>query len=166
MDTHALPRHRITPFWMWVIAVGVCEVTGIVSGLIAREGMNTWFDTINKPAWNPPDWVFGPVWTFLYLLMGTALWLVWKSNADRVMLRKAFSLFGIQLFFNFCWSILFFNFQSPLLAFGDILLLLVAIIMTMVAFWPISRVAVWLFVPYLLWVCFATALNYKIWLLN
>ena len=113
---------RLSPFWKWIIAVALCEATGIVSALLSQTYMNVWFDNLNKPSWNPPDYVFGPVWTFLYLLMGTALWLVWKSDAPEPEKKNAEWMFACQLFLNFWWSILFFRFHSPGLAFAEIIL--------------------------------------------
>ena len=92
---------RLSPFWKWIIAVALCEATGIVSALLSQTYMNVWFDNLNKPSWNPPDYVFGPVWTFLYLLMGTALWLVWKSDAPEPEKKNAEWMFACQLFLNF-----------------------------------------------------------------
>ncbi len=157
---------RLSPFWKWIIAVALCEATGIVSALLSQTYMNVWFDNLNKPSWNPPDYVFGPVWTFLYLLMGTALWLIWKSDAPEPEKKNAEWMFACQLFLNFWWSILFFRFHSPGLAFAEIILLLGAIFVTMLRFAPISRLASWLMVPYISWVSFASILNYTIWVMN
>lgn len=157
---------RISPFWKLVIAVVICEATGIVSGLLSQSGMSPWFDTLDKPSWNPPGYVFGPVWTFLYLLMGTALWLIWKSDAPEPQKKSAELSFAIQLFLNFWWSIIFFKFHSPALAFAEIMLLLITILITIFRFAPISRLAAWLLVPYVAWVSFASILNYTIWMLN
>jgi tryptophan-rich sensory protein len=149
-----------------VIAVVICEATGILSGLISQTYMNPWFDTLNKPSWNPPGYIFGPVWTFLYLLMGTALWLVWKSDAPEQKKKNAELIFALQLFLNFWWSILFFRFHSPAFAFMEIILLLATIFITIFRFAPISRTAAWLMVPYISWVSFASILNYTIWMMN
>lgn len=161
-----LAADRISPFWKLVIAVVICEATGIVSGLLSQSGMRVWFDTLNKPAWNPPDNIFGPVWSFLYLLMGTALWLVWKSDAPEPEKKSATSMFAIQLFLNFWWSLIFFRFHAPGWAFAEILLLLITIIITIFRFARISKPAAWLMVPYVSWVSFASILNYTIWIFN
>ncbi len=149
-----------------VISVLLCEAVGIASGLLSRDGMASWFDTLNKPSWNPPSWLFGPVWTTLYFMMGLALWLVWKSDSPEPQKQTALRLFALQLFFNFWWSLLFFHFHSPGLALVDILLMVATITATIFQFAPISRAAAWLLVPYLSWVCFATILNYTIWAMN
>lgn len=149
-----------------IIAILICESTGIVSGLIADTGRNPWFDTISKPAWNPPSAVFAPVWTLLYLLMGIALGLVWKSAAPQKQKQAAMQVFALQLFLNFWWSILFFRFHATGLAFAEIVILWITILITIFRFAPISKTASWLLVPYIAWVSFASILSYTIWSLN
>ncbi|HOY05493.1 MAG TPA: tryptophan-rich sensory protein [Saprospiraceae bacterium] len=157
---------NISSFWKWVIAVVICEAAGIVSALISMTAMNPWFDTLNKPSWNPPAYLFGPVWTFLYVLMGTALWLIWKSDAPEKEKKSAEIVFAIQLFLNFWWSIIFFRYHELALAFAEVILLLITIAITIFRFAPISRTAAWLMVPYISWVSFASMLNYTIWMMN
>jgi translocator protein len=156
----------IPSFWKFMIAILICEGVGIASGLLSQNEINNWFSTLNKPAWNPPGYIFGPVWTTLYFLMGTSLWLIWKTKAPENHKRNAVTIFIIQLFLNFWWSLLFFKLHSPGLAFSDIVLLLISILFTIYYFSVISKLAAWLLVPYLAWVSFATALNYTIWLMN
>jgi translocator protein len=158
--------NELSSQWKFIIAVFICEAVGIVSGLLTQNEMTTWFSSLNKPSWNPPGYLFGPVWTFLYLLMGISLWLVWKSNAPETQKLRAELTFALQLFLNFMWSILFFKCHSPALALVDIILMIVTILMTIGRFARMSRLAAWLLIPYLMWVCFATALNYKIWSMN
>ncbi len=148
------------------IAILICEGTGIISGLIANTGMNPWFETLNKPSWNPPAYLFAPVWTLLYLLMGISLWLIWKSNTPAAQKINLIILFSSQLFLNFWWSIIFFKFHSPALALADIILLLILILFTIITFSKISKPAAGLLVPYTAWVSFATILNSTIWALN
>ena len=147
------------------VSILICEGAGILSGLLSADGIRTWFTSLEKPSWNPPSFVFGPVWTVLYLLMAISLWLIWNSELP-VSKGKAYLFFTIQLFLNFCWSIIFFRFHSPALAFVDITFMIISIILTMFSFVKISRTATWLLVPYVLWVCFAAILNYTIWILN
>ena len=156
----------ISPIWKLIISILICETTGITSGLIANTGVNTWFDALNKPSWNPPAFLFAPVWTFLYLLMGISLWLIWKSAAPVAQKSNAIILFSLQLFLNFWWSIIFFKFHSPAFALVDIILLLILILFTIISFSKLSKPAAWLLVPYIAWVSFATILNYSIWVLN
>ena len=156
----------ISPIWQLIISILICETTGIVSGLIANTGMNSWFETLNKPSWNPPAFLFAPVWTFLYLLMGISLWLIWKSAAPVPQKSNAIILFSLQLFLNFWWSIIFFKFHSPAVALVNIILMLILILLTIISFSKISTPAAWLLVPYIAWVSFAIILNYSIWDLN
>lgn len=131
-------------------------------GAIASIDAGTFYAQLMLPSWAPPGSVFGPVWTVLYILMGIAAWLVWRVNGIRV----ALALFVIQLALNALWSWLFFGWHRGDLAFADILLLWVMIIATLLAFWRVRALAGALLVPYLLWVSFASVLNYVVWQLN
>ncbi len=144
-----------------------CEAAGAISGIATREGIETWYRTIKKPSFTPPDAVFGPVWTLLYGLMGTALYFVVQTSpAGRGVARLAKVLFVLQLGLNMLWSFIFFGRRSPLGALIEIVLLWIAIVATVLAFWKVSRLASLLLLPYLLWVSFAAALNLQIWRLN
>lgn len=124
-----------------------------------------WYAQLQKPSWNPPSWLFGPVWTALYIMMAIAAWLVWQRGGFATQ-RLALSLFLLQLMFNVAWSSLFFGLRNPALAFVDIVLLWVALLATLLSFWQRSRVAGALLIPYLAWVSFASALNFALWRLN
>ncbi len=139
---------------------------GGVSGYLVRNEMNgEWFTTLIKPSFNPPSYLFGPVWTALYILMGISMFLIW--NTPKTELRqKALILFAVQLFFNFWWSILFFSFHKIFLSVIDILLMWFLIIYMITLFKKIKPVAAYIQIPYLLWVTFATVLNISIWYLN
>lgn len=156
----------ISNTWKLIISILICQSVGIISGLLTDTQNNIWYDTIVKPSWNPPGYLFGPVWTVLYLLMAISLWIIWKSNAYEPMKQEAMLFFASQLFFNFWWTILFFKLHCPLCAFIEILIMIVLIIYTIYKFSGISKTAAWLLVPYISWVCFATILNYKLWALN
>lgn len=149
-----------------VISILFCEFIGFASALFSNIQGSSWFDTLRKPSWNPPAYLFGPVWILLYLLMGIAFWLIWKSENQPSIKINSIGIFIIQLICNFLWSIFFFRLHQPSLAFINIVVLLITIALTMYYFSKISKKATWLFVPYLLWVCFATVLNYSIWKLN
>ncbi|MEO0042516.1 MAG: hypothetical protein RL329_1964 [Bacteroidota bacterium] len=157
---------NLSSTWKFVISILLCEIIGISSGLFSAGAIQTWYMTLQKPSWNPPNYLFGPVWTILYVLMGISLWLIWKSNASEPLQKKAIYLFALQLFINFWWSIVFFNFQSPALGLIVIILMLLSILRTIFQFAPISKTAAWLLVPYISWVSCATILNYTIWSLN
>lgn len=125
-----------------------------------------WYAQLNKPDWNPPSWVFGPVWTTLYVLMGVAAWLVWERHGFNGAARTALVLFLVHLLFNAAWSALFFGLESPGLAFAEILVLWAMILTLIVLFWRLRPAAGALLLPYLAWVSFAAVLNYTIWQLN
>jgi benzodiazapine receptor len=154
------------PFVKCIISIAIPLTVGGVSGFFTTEGVTTWFTTINKPSFNPPNWLFAPVWTALYIMMGIAFFLIWKSNAAATLKNIALRIYFIQLAFNFLWSFLFFYMHQPGWALVDILLLWVSIILTMFAFKKVSVTAPWLLLPYICWVSFATLLNYSIWRLN
>lgn len=153
--------------WIWLgVFIIACELTGFLSSLVSNTRNNAWYDALVKPSWNPPDFVFGPVWVMLYFLMGIALWVVVFDKPDGKNKAPAVVLFVLQLFFNFLWSVAFFRMQSPFGALLDILVLLLLIIMTMVLFARHSKIAAYMLIPYLLWVTFAAVLNFEIWRLN
>ena len=142
------------------IAIG-----GFSSYLVRNEMDTLWFTTLAKPSFNPPSYLFGPVWIILYILMGISMFLIW--NTPKTELRqKALTVFGIQLFFNFWWSILFFSIHTILVSVVDILLMWFLIIYMITLFKKIKPVAAYLQIPYLFWVTFATILNISIWYLN
>lgn len=143
-----------------------CEALGAIGSLFTIPSIPTWYAALEKPFLNPPNWIFGPVWTTLFALMGVAAFLVWRKGWGKKPVRIALSLFGVQLLLNVLWSILFFGWHSPSIAFIDIALLWIAILWTIILFWRISRPAAYLFVPYLAWVTFASYLNLMIWSLN
>jgi len=141
-------------------------LVGGVSGYLVRNQTNgDWFNSLAKPSFNPPSYLFGPVWTTLYILMGVSVFLIWKTPKTELR-QKALIIFGVQLFFNFWWSILFFSFHTILLSVIDILLMWFLIIYMIILFKKIKSVAAYLQIPYLLWVTFATVLNISIWYLN
>jgi len=124
-----------------------------------------WFASLHKPAWNPPGWIFGPVWSVLYTMMAVAAWLVWQRGGFAAQ-RRPLALFLAQLVLNAAWTPLFFGLHRPGLALAVIILLWLAIAATLLSFRPVSRAAAWLLVPYLAWVSFATVLNGALWRLN
>ena len=146
-----------------VAFIGLCLAVGGVSGYFTAGGVRDWFPTLVKPSFNPPSWVFAPVWTLLYIMMGVAAWLVWRQGGD---VNFALALFFIQLTLNFLWSFLFFNLHRLDLALIDITTLWIGIAATLFAFWQIDTRAGLLLVPYLAWVSFASLLNASFWRLN
>ncbi len=153
-------------FFKFLIAVTGCELVGIISTPFTLAAIPTWYSTLNKPPFSPPNWIFGPVWTALYFLMGVAAFLIWKKGLKNKQVKKALTYFVAQLAFNFLWSFLFFGLHSPILGLLDILILWVLILITMIKFYKLSKPAVYLLIPYILWVSFATILNLSIVILN
>ncbi len=149
-----------------IIAISLPLAVGAVAGLFTSTAVGGWYSTVVKPSFNPPNWIFGPVWTLLYILMGIAFYLVWIKAGDNDLKRNAMLFYFIQLALNFCWSFIFFYAEQPGWALADIILLWVFIAATIYWFSKISKTAAWLLVPYILWVTFATALNFAIWKLN
>jgi tryptophan-rich sensory protein len=162
-----MPREAAAPpLWKPLIGfVAVCLIAGWLGGLVTETSVRTWYPTLAKPAWTPPNLAFPIVWTILYVVMGIAAALAWTRAArpDRI---RAMLAFGLQLGLSCLWTTLFFGLQSPSLALIDLAFLLLAIIATSIAFRRISGLAALLLVPYLLWAGFAMALNYEIWRLN
>jgi tryptophan-rich sensory protein len=149
-----------------VIAIALPLVVGGLSGYATAGGVSTWYPTLVKPSFNPPAWVFGPVWTLLYILMGVAAFLVWRQGLASEGVRLALIAFAVQLALNGLWSILFFGLQAPGWALVEIILLWLAIVATLVLFWRVVPAAGGLLIPYLAWVSFATVLNASLWWLN
>lgn len=150
-----------------VLVALTCVTIGYLSGMSTAESITTWYPKLVKPIFNPPNWVFGPVWTVLYILMGVAGGMIWnRVDSDEVNVKKAFKIFVIQLGLNALWSYLFFGLQNPLLALIEIVLLWLVIYETYLQFKKIEPLAGKLLIPYLLWVGFATVLNGSIWWLN
>lgn len=147
--------------------VATCLVIGYFSGIVTQSSITTWYPTIEKPSFNPPNWIFAPVWTALYVMMGIAAGLVWNLiEIKREEVRSALIFFAIQLALNSLWSFLFFGLKNPLLAFIEIIILWLMIYETYNKFNKLNKIAGYLFLPYLLWVSFATILNGSIWWLN
>lgn len=149
-----------------IIAIAIPVTVGALSGFFTTSEITSWYAGINKPSFNPPNWIFGPVWTLLYVLMGIASYLVWKKGTDSLEVKTALLLYGQQLFFNFWWSFIFFYLHEPGWAFAEIIFLWLLILVTIFRFSKVSKTAAWLLVPYISWVSFAAILNYAIWQLN
>ncbi|MDH7510733.1 MAG: tryptophan-rich sensory protein [Methanolinea sp.] len=147
-------------------AILVSNLAGVIGSVFTVTGPGSWYASIVKPSFNPPGYLFGPVWTTLYILMGISLYLVWMEGLSGKKVTWAVIVFAIQLCLNTLWSILFFGLRSPFLGLVEIVVLWVFIAVTIVLFYRISRPAAYLLVPYILWVTFASFLTYTIWTLN
>jgi benzodiazapine receptor len=144
----------------------VCELAGILGSVFTMPSIPGWYAGLAKPAFNPPNWLFGPVWTLLYALMGLAAWLVYEKGVKSPDVKRALSVFAAQLILNALWSIVFFGAHMILGAAVVIILLWAMILLTSLLFRRISKPAAWLLVPYILWVSFASVLNVSLYLLN
>jgi benzodiazapine receptor len=147
---------------VWIM---ICFSAAAIGGFATTSSVGGWYAEINKPSWNPPDWIFGPVWSALYLMMAIAAWLVWKSSTLEST-RVALGWFVFHLLLNVFWSVLFFGLQQPGWAFVEIIALWISIMVAIVLFYRHSKIAAGLLVPYLCWVTFASVLNYTIWSIN
>ena len=159
-------RMILRNFWKLAAAIAVCEAAGIIGALVTAPAVASWYPTLVHPSYAPPPFVFGPVWTALYALMGVAAFLVWRKGFAHAGVKTALGLFAVQLALNVLWSVLFFGLRSPAAALAEIVVLWAAIAYTMHAFARVSRAAAWLLAPYLAWVSFAALLTYGFWSLN
>ena len=149
-----------------VVSLVVCQCAGIIGSLFTSPAIPTWYASLQKPVFTPPNWLFAPAWITLYLLMGIAAFLVWRVGLETRRVKIALIIFLVQLVLNSLWSIAFFGMQSPLYGIIVIIILWLMILLTIFRFAGISATAAWLLVPYILWVSFASALNIAIWILN
>ena len=145
-----------------IISIIICQLAGVIGSIFTTSSIPTWYASLNKPEFNPPNWIFAPVWITLFTLMGISLYLVWSKGVN----KKALTFFGIQLVLNTLWSIIFFGLQNILFAFIEIIILWIAILLTIIYFYRLSKAASYLLVPYILWVSFAAVLNFSIFLIN
>lgn len=149
-----------------LVALVICQLAGVVGTLFTTPSISTWYATLRKPFFNPPNWLFGPVWVTLFILMGISFYLVWNKGAKNKKVKIALGAFAIQLALNALWSILFFGLRSPFYAFIEIVMLWTAIVFTIIKFYKISRGAALLLLPYIIWVTIAAVLNLSVWMLN
>jgi benzodiazapine receptor len=148
-----------------IISLVLPQLAGIIGSLFTMKSIPTWYAALNKPSFNPPGWIFGPVWITLYVMMGISFYLIW-IKADLPNFGFLFSLFILQLVFNSLWSIIFFGLKSPAYAFFEIIFLWLFILLCIIYFYPVSKISAVLLIPYILWVSFAAFLNFSIWRLN
>lgn len=148
------------------VSVLILQLSGGIGAAFSFISLSDWYPTLNRPVFTPPDWIFAPVWTILYLLMGTSLYLVWKEGLGKPEVKRAVKFFGVQLILNILWSAFFFGLRSPFLALIDIFGLNILIYLTIKEFRKINSLASYLLWPYWGWVLFATLLNFSLWILN
>lgn len=155
-----------TNYWILLVFIFGCEILGTVGSLATIPNIPTWYEGLMKPPFTPPNWIFGPVWTTLFALMGIAAYLIWQSGWSKKQVKKAIKVFGVQFAFNILWSFLFFGIRSPIAGLICIGILWISIAWTIQSFMKVSKLAGYLLVPYLLWVTLATYLNAGILILN
>ena len=149
-----------------IISLALPQLAGIVGAFFTSPAIPGWYANLIKPSFSPPNWLFGPVWITLYILMGISVYLIWQKIKQNKKAVGTLWLFWTHLFFNAIWSIIFFGLQNPGLAFINIIIIWLMIVVLIIKFWRINRWAAYLLIPYLLWVSFASALNCFIWYLN
>jgi benzodiazapine receptor len=148
-------------WWKLIVSILITNAAGLIGSIFTQTGPGSWYTQIAKPSWNPPNYVFGPVWTTLFILMGISLYFLWEKTH-----KKALTFFGIQLILNILWSVFFFGLENPLLAFIEIIILWIAILLTIIYAYRAYKPSAYLLIPYILWVSFAAVLNFAIYLLN
>jgi len=156
---------KINDILKLVASIIICQIGGFLGSLFTTPAIPTWYATLKKPFFTPPNWIFSPVWISLFILMGISLFFVWRKT-DHPTFKIAFLFFFAQLILNILWSAAFFGLKSPFLGLMDIVLLWMAILLTILNFFKVSKFAGVLLIPYLLWVSFATLLNFFLWILN
>lgn len=149
-----------------IISILIPLTAGFIGSIATFSSIPTWYVTLVKPVWAPPNWIFGPVWTTLFILMGIALFLVWHKGLERHDVKIAISIFGLQLFLNIMWSVLFFGLHSLLGGLVEIIILWISILVTIILFYRISKAGGILLLPYIVWVTIAFYLTYTVYLLN
>ncbi len=149
-----------------LVSVIACLVAGFIGSIFTNANISTWFAALKKPSFAPPNWVFAPVWTALFVLMGIAAYLVWRQGLSNPAVKTALIIFIVQLIFNMLWSLTFFTLKSPLFGFVVIIILWLLILFTIIYFSNISKIAGILLIPYIVWVSFASILNFMLWRLN
>ena len=157
---------RLREVPMLIGSILIPLVIGYIGAIVTLPQISTWYSSLSKPWWSPPNWLFGPIWTTLYLLMGVALFLVWREGLHRRDVQFAILIFGVQLAINLLWSVVFFSFHALFGSFILVMLLWLAILANIIAFLIISKWAGLLLVPYIVWVSIASYLNYSVYLLN
>lgn len=157
---------KIAPIFKFIVSIVVCHLAGFIGSIFTTPAIPTWYASLNKPSFTPPNWLFAPVWLSLFTLMGISVFLVWHKGADDSQIRIGLRLFIIQLILNAMWSVVFFGLKSPISGFIVIIILWIFILMTILNFLKISQTAGILLIPYIVWVTFAAFLNLSIFRLN
>ncbi|MCX7833779.1 MAG: tryptophan-rich sensory protein [Ignavibacteria bacterium] len=150
----------------FILCIAICEGVGIIAGIATSESVNTWYQSLNKPSFTPPNYIFAPVWSILYLLMGISLYLIWNEGLQRKNVKFTLYFFIFHLLINGLWSFVFFKWHLIFLAFITLLFLWNMILISFILFYRINKLAAFLLLPYLIWVMYASFLNYFIYKIN
>lgn len=161
-----MERIRAMEITKLAISIGICLTIGFIGSIFTTPSIPTWYATLEKPSFNPPNWIFAPVWTTLYILMGISAFLVWRMGLSKLSVKITLTIFIIQLILNAFWSIAFFGLRSPIAGLIVIIILWIAILLTVISSLNVSKLAGILLIPYILWVSFASILNAMIYILN
>ncbi len=161
-----MEQSKINNILELVTSIFICLFAGFIGSIFTSPSIPTWYATLTKPSFNPPSWIFAPIWTTLFVLIGISLYMVWNKGLQDKKVKISLFIFGVQLVLNVLWSFLFFGLHSPFYAFLEIIILWAAIVLTIVNFFKVSRKASLLLLPYIFWVSFAAILNFSIWRLN
>lgn len=149
-----------------IVSIAICQSAGLIGTVFTVSSIENWYNLLNQPSFRPPNWLFGPVWTTLYTMMGISLYWIWIKGTKKKEVRGALKLFAVHLALNATWSIVFFGMNNIPLSLVNIIILWILIVMVMIKFYKIDKKASWILLPYLAWVSFATILNFSIFLLN
>jgi tryptophan-rich sensory protein len=149
-----------------IIAIIICEAAGLIGAIFTTPNIASWYATLDKPVFSPPNWLFGPVWTTLYFLMGIAVALIWQKGLKEQKVKKSFIFFWVHLFFNAIWSIIFFGWHQIFWAFCDIIIIWLMILILLIMFGRLKKSAAYLLIPFFIWVSLASVLNFALWWLN
>lgn len=161
-----MKKFRLPDIWRLILSIAICQLAGFIGSLFTADAIPTWYASLNKPSFTPPNWLFSPVWIGLFIIMGISLFLVWRERNDSIHAKPALIAFGVQLVLNVFWSIAFFGLKSPAAGLIVIVALWIAIFITILRFRKVSELAGLLLIPYIVWVTFAAILNLSLYHLN
>jgi len=161
-----MPTRNVSESIKLIFSIGICLFAGVLGSFFTTPAIPTWYATLNKPSFAPPNWLFFPVWTTLFVMMGISLYLVWRKGLEDQQVQNALIIFAVQLILNVLWSVAFFGLRSPLAGLIEISIMWISIAFTIMLFMKVSKTAGILLIPYIIWVSFAAILNFYIWRLN
>jgi benzodiazapine receptor len=159
-------KSHLSDIWRLILSISICQIAGFIGSIFTTPQIPTWYASLKKPVFNPPNWIFGPVWITLFVLMGISLFLFWREGTSTPHLKAGLPIFALQLALNVLWSVVFFGLKSPLGGLIVIAALWIAILATIIQFSKVSEIASMLLIPYIMWVSFAAILNFMLYHMN